>query len=528
MRDAIAADQQRSHLNKAVSLPNLFRQVAAVRGDAPALRDDGRTLSYRELDLVSDQLAAKLVAEGVLPGDRVGILLQRSAEVQISILAVMKAGAAYVPLEPSYPAERLRFLVGDAGLELVIGDAGHLAASGLTDVRAVAPNIDGDTPPLPHVEPDGSGLAYIIYTSGSTGTPKGCMVTHDNVLELLRGALSVFDLNTQDRITLFHPFIFDASVFEFWLAMASGATSVVVPHPVAQSVPDFLELLRREAVTLISQVPTALRALAHSYEEAGRPQLALRYLLLGGESVELGVISAFLENYQGSPPKVVNVFGPTEATCVATCRVLTRADLDGPVRSPIGTALPHLLVEVRGEGMEPLADGEVGELMIAGPGVAVGYLGRPELTAERFVVIDTPTGPLRYYRTGDLARRLPDGSFEYLGRNDQQVKVRGARVELGEVEAFLRTHGLVKDAAAAVVTTAAGAQFFVACVVLADQAPVRPEALLRQHMLRNVPRFMVPDRYQFVPELPLTASGKLDRRAVQELAGPRRTRRNER
>ncbi|MBN6050723.1 amino acid adenylation domain-containing protein, partial [Nonomuraea sp. RK-328] len=524
MRDAIAADQQPSHLDKAVSLPDLFRQVAEARGSAPAIRDNGRTLSYRDVDLASDRLAAKLVVEGVRPGDRVGIFLQRSAQIQISILAVLKAGAAYVPLEPTFPAKRLRYLVRDAGIRLVIADAGQMAAGGLAHIRVVSPDTEGEAPPpLPSVEVDGSGLAYVIYTSGSTGTPKGCMISHNSVLELLRSAMSVFDLGTQDRITLYHPFIFDASVFEFWLSMAAGATSVVVPFRTAQSVPEFLALLHREAVTLISQVPTAFRAFARSYEEAGRPRLALRHVILGGENVELDVVSAFLKSYQGTPPTVVNVWGPTETTCVATCRVLTQADLDGPVRSPIGSALPHLLVEVRGEEMEPLADGEVGELVIAGPGVAVGYLGRPELTTERFVVLDTPTGPLRYYRTGDLARQLPDGSFEFLGRYDQQVRVRGARVELGEVEAFLRAHELVKNAAATMVTTSAGAQFFVACVVLADRAPENPEALLRQHLLESIPRFMVPDRYQFIPELPLTASGKLDRRAVQDMATPRRT-----
>nr|ADN26251.1 ATP-dependent adenylase [Streptomyces coeruleorubidus]ADN65348.1 adenylation domain-containing protein [Streptomyces coeruleorubidus] len=526
MRDAVAAAQQRSHLDEAVSLPDLFRKVAALRGSGPALRDNGQTLSYRDLDVVSDRLAAKLVKDGVRPGDRVGLLLQRSAEIPISILATLKAGAAYVPLDPTYPGERLRYLVRDAGMKLVIGDAEQITSAGLTDIRVISPDTHGEElPPLPHIDLDGGELAHILYTSGSTGTPKGCMITHNSVLELLRSAVSIFDVGTEDRITLFHPYIFDLSVSEFWLSMAAGATSVVVPLRMAQSASDLLALLHREAVTVISQVPTSLRALAYAYEEAGRPQLALRYVVVGGETVELNVISALLKAYQGTPPRVVNVYGPTEATCYATCQVLTQADLDGPVRSPIGTALPHLVVEVRGEGMEPLPDGEVGELVIAGPGVAVGYLGRPELTAERFVVLDTPTGPLRYYRTGDLARRLPDGSFEYHGRNDQQVKVRGVRVELGEVEAFLRAHELVKDAAATVVTTVAGAQFLVACMVLADQTPEKPEALLRQHMLESVPPFMVPDRYQFVPELPLTGSGKVDRRAVQEMATPRRTRR---
>lgn len=522
MRAAMTAAEQRSLLDTAISLPALFRAVAAARGAAPALRDGERTLSYRELDDLTDRIAARLAAEGVRPGDRVGILLPRSAETQISILAVLKAGAAYVPLDPSYPAERLRFLVRDAEIRVVVGDAGRCAAGGLKDVRVLAPEAEETIPPAPPVPLDGSELAYVIYTSGSTGTPKGCMVQHTSVLDLVRGVMSVVDLDTEDRVALFLPFIFDGSVLQFWLSLAAGATAVVVPARVAQSMPDFLDLLRREAVTLVIQVPTTLRALAHAHEEAGWPPLALRYVLVGGESVELDVVSAFLARCPGTPPEVVNIYGPTEAACVATCRVLTREDFDGPVPSPIGTALPHLLVEVRGEAMEPVPDGEVGELVIAGSGVAVGYLGRPELTAERFVVLDTPRGPVRYYRTGDLARRLPDGSFAYLGRNDQQVKVRGIRVELGEVETYLRAHPMVREAAATVVDTQAGAQFLTACVVLADPAPEKPEALLRQHMLASLPPFMAPDRYQFVPELPSTDSGKLDRRAVHDMATPRR------
>ncbi|GGN43760.1 amino acid adenylation domain-containing protein [Streptomyces fuscichromogenes] len=526
MHDAVTANQQRLHLDEATSLPDLFRRVAAVRGSAPALRDGGRTLSYHDLDLVSDRLAARLVKAGVRPGDHVGLLLQRSVDIPISILATLKVGAAYVPLDPTYPAERLRYLVHDAGIRLVVGASEDIESAGLAGICAVPPHTDGeDVAPLPPVDLDGSELAYILYTSGSTGTPKGCMISHNSVLALLRSALTVFDVSAEDRFTLFHPFTFDLSVSEFWLSMTAGATSVVVPLRMAQSASDLLALLHLESVTVACQVPSSLRALAYAYEEAGRPELALRYVTFGGESAELDVVSGFLKAYQSTAPTMVNLYGPTEATCFATCRVLTQADLDGPVRSPIGTALPHLIVEVRGEGMELLPDGEAGELVIAGSGLAMGYLGRPELTAERFVALDTPAGPLRYYRTGDLARKLPDGSFEYLGRNDQQVKIRGVRVELGEVEAFLRAHELVKDAAAAVVTTAVGAKFLVACVVLAGQVPEKPEALLRQHMLESVPPFMVPDRYQFVPELPLTPSGKLDRRGVEDFATPRRTRR---
>ncbi|MCD0485532.1 amino acid adenylation domain-containing protein [Streptacidiphilus sp. ASG 303] len=527
----------RRHLLEAGTLADLFRRVAAVRGDAPAVRDDGATMSYRELDAASDRLAARLSAAGVGPGDLVGLLLERSAEIPVGILGVMKAGAAYVPLDPAYPGERLRYMVSDAGIRTLVGRPEQAAERGLAEVRVLAPYADGadaatdaaataeaaEAGARPPARPlRGDEPAYVIYTSGSTGSPKGCVVTHRNVLELLRHALPLFEVGTEDRFTLFHSFSFDVSVWEFWASMASGATAVTVPLRVAQSPAAFLELLAEERVTVLGQVPSVFRALALAHEEAGRPGLALRYLVFAGESVDLDVVSTFLKAYPGTAPTAVNMYGPTETTVYATHRILTGADFDGAVRSPIGAGLPHLTLEVRGEGLEPLPDGEAGELLIAGPGVAVGYLGRPGLTAERFVTLDGPGGQHRYYRTGDLARRLPDGSFEYLGRNDQQVKLRGFRIELGEVEAALRTHDLVKDAAVTVVTTPAGAQFLVACVVPAHGAPAKPAALLRGHAVNVLPRYMVPDRYQVVDELPLTGSGKLDRRALQALAAPSR------
>jgi len=513
------AAQRWPHLDQATSLPALFRTVAAQRADAQAIRDNGRTMSYAELDAASDRLAARLAADGVCAGDLVGLLLERSADIPVGILAVMKAGAAYVPLDPAYPTERLRYVVTDASIKTVVAHPVQAASCGLSGVRVVDPASKADESyQTPVLDIDGSEPAYVIYTSGSTGNPKGCVVTHDNVLALLRNALPLFAVSSEDRCALFHSFSFDVSVWEFWASMAAGATAVVVPLPVAQDATAFLELLAEERVTVLGQVPSVFRALALAHQEGGRPGLALRYLVFAGESVDLADISSFLKEYQGTPPTAVNMYGPTETTVYATHKVLSQADFDGPVRSPIGVGLAHLTLEIRDERLEPLVNGQIGELLIAGPGVAVGYLGRPELTAQRFVTLDGPAGPQRYYRTGDLARKLPDGSIEYLGRNDQQIKLRGFRIEVGEVEAAQRRQGFVKDAAVTVVTTAAGAQFLVACVVLTDDAPEKPIKLLRQHAMNILPRYMVPDRYCIVTELPRSGSGKLDRRAVEALA----------
>ncbi|MFJ3660013.1 amino acid adenylation domain-containing protein [Streptomyces sp. NPDC090119] len=519
MTNSPAASADRRPIDAATSLLELFRLVAAGSPDAEAVHDDGRTLSYAELDAASDRLAARLAAAGVGRGDLVGLLLERSADIPVGILGVMKAGGAYVPLDPTYPAERLRYMVQDAGVRIVVGAVEEAADHGLDEVAVLAPH-DATSAELtvPIVELAGDESAYVIYTSGSTGNPKGCVVTHGNVLSLLRGALPLFEVGADDRWALFHSFSFDVSVWELWACIASAATAVTVPLRVAQSPAEFLELLAGQRVTVLGQVPSVFRSLAMAYEEAGRPALALRHVVFAGESVDLDVVSGFLQKYAGSAPVAVNMYGPTETTVYATHRVLTQADFDGSVRSPIGAGLPHLRLEIRDEDLRPLADGEVGELLIAGTGVATGYLGRPELTAERFVTLDGPQGPDRYYRTGDLARKLADGSFEYLGRNDQQVKLRGHRIELGEVEAALRAHEWVRDVAVTVVDTAAGATFFVACVVPIEGAPAETAGELRRYARTVLPRYMVPDRYQVVETLPLTGSGKLDRKAVTALA----------
>lgn len=525
MPESPSSPGQDDRLDQAESLPDLFRQVARKYGTLSAVRAGERDLTYDELDRLSDRLASRLVHHGVRSGDRVGLLIERSAHLPIAVLGALKAGAAYIPLDPSYPATRLRYIVEDAGVLVVVGPREDEHVDGLEGCQQLTVETDSLVPPLPMISISRSDLAYVIHTSGSTGDPKGCMVSHGSVLAFMRAVLTKFDLDHNDRIALFHPFVFDASVFELWAALATGATAVVAPPGATQHLPDFLNLLLKESVTFNSQVPTSFRALVAAYDDAGRPPLALRYLVLGGEPVELDVVARFLSSHPEPGPTVVNVYGPTEATCISTCRALKPADLDGSIRSPIGWALPHLQVEIRDADLKVLPDGSIGELVVAGAGVAMGYLGRPELTAERFVVLDGPKGRTRYYRTGDLARRLPDGSFEYVGRNDDQVKVRGVRIELGEVEAALRSSDLVADGAATVVHTSIGAQFLVACVVLADRNSLETSPpmshLLREHMLRTVPRFLVPDRFQFLDALPMTGTFKLDRRALLEIAQKR-------
>ncbi|MET8229833.1 amino acid adenylation domain-containing protein [Micromonospora sp. NPDC005298] len=492
-----------------VSLPELFARRRAERPDATAVLCGPESLTYAEVDAAARGLAAELGRRGVRPGDMVGLQVTRTVDVPVAVLGIMLAGAAYVPLDPHYPAERLRLMIDEAEIGCVVGvpdDERAISATGVP-VRGHAPVPMAD---LPVPGPDDH--AYVIYTSGSTGRPKGCVITHRNVVSLLAAALPLFDVGPDDRWTLFHSMNFDFSVWELWGPLTTGGTVVIV-DPIASVDPDeFVELLIRDRVTVLNQVPSVFRALVQAHTAAGHPALALRRLVFGGEAVDLDTTARFLNALPADGrPVAVNMYGITETTVHVTYKELDAAALDGTDRSPIGVPLPHLTVEVRDEDGTPLPDGATGEMWVSGAGVGVGYLRRPELTAERFVERDG----VRWYRSGDLARRLPDGQLQYLGRADRQVKVRGFRIELGEIEAVLRRVGGVRDAVVEVVNGRAGGQFLVAYVVPGDGFD---ERLARTRCEEMLPAHMMPARFESIDAVPLTASGKVDRAALSSVS----------
>jgi amino acid adenylation domain-containing protein len=506
------------------SLPALFAHVARSHPRSLALVDGATRLTYEEVDAASDRLAASLARHGIATGDVVGVVADRSAQTAISILAALKAGAVYVPLDPSYPTGRLQHVIADSKITVVLGSADSIPSADPATVTFLdrtqhAPDHGADVSLLdsPDALPRlaGADSAYVIYTSGSTGYPKGCLVSHGNVLALLRSTLPLFRFTGEDVWTVFHSFGFDFSVWELWGAWATGAAAVIVPSMDAQSPDRFLDLLQRERVSVLNQVPSVFRYLAQSHEDAEKPPLRLRYLIFGGESIELDVIAGFVDGMYPRPVPV-NMYGITEITVHATFKVLEPEDLTGSVTSPIGTPLPHLKIELRDEQLAPVAPNEPGEMWISGTGVCAGYLGQDELTAARFVDFGSADAPDVHYRSGDLARRLPNGELEYLGRNDEQVKLRGFRVELGEISAALRQHPDVQEAAVVVLDTVTGAQSLVACIVPGRSDTELDTRSLRKHAQSLLPAHMVPHRYQSLPALPLTSSGKLDRKTLTE------------
>jgi amino acid adenylation domain-containing protein len=502
------------------TLVTLFEGQVERTPERIALTGVDHQLSYRELNSRADQLADCLRARGVAPEVKVGLFVQRSPELVIAILAILKAGGAYVPIDPSYPPERISFLLTDAELGVLVTQTNLESKLPPHPVRVVRLDEVPETASanLPRVPAQPQSLAYVIYTSGSTGRPKGVEITHHNVVRLFQAAAEWFDFNADDVWSLFHSCAFDFSVWEIWGALLHGGRLVIVPLGVSRSPADFLQLLARERVTVLNQTPSAFRQLQHAEQDAP-PEggLALRYVIFGGEAIDLRSLRPWFERHGDERPRLVNMYGITETTVHVTVRPLARNDTDSG--SLIGVPLPDLQLHLLDDEQRPVAVGEVGEIYVGGAGLARGYLNRAELTAQRF--INNPFAPEeRLYRSGDLARQLPGGELEYLGRCDQQVKIRGFRVELGEIESALGSHVGVRAAVVVARAETSGDKRLVAYVV-ADLAQRPTLASLREHARAGLPDYMVPAAFVFLERLPLTAHGKIDREALPAPAAER-------
>ena len=498
-----------------------FERRAAERPEAPALTFGGTTLSYGELNARANRLAHRLIALGVGPETRVGIALERSAELVVAVLAVLKAGGGYVPVDPAYPVDRIAFVLEDSEAPVLVTTddlRARLPAFGGTTlcVDTDADAIAAESAENPSAAASVDSLAYVIYTSGSTGKPKGVQVTHANVVRLFDATDSWFRFGAEDVWTLFHSAAFDFSVWEIWGALLYGGRLVVVPYLTTRSPEHFHRLLVEEGVTVLNQTPSAFRQLVQADLASGVPAdaLRLRYVIFGGEALDPYALRPWIERHGDDRPRLVNMYGITETTVHVTWREITRADLERG-GSPIGIPIPDLSLYLLDRALEPVPAGVPGELFVGGAGVARGYLNRPELTAERFVRDPFSDDPdARLYRTGDLARRRLDGELEYLGRADQQVKIRGFRIETGEIEAALASHPAIATATVVVREDAAGEKRLAAYVVARAGETAPTAAELRAHVSAGLPEHMVPAGFVALDTLPLTENGKLDRRAL--------------
>jgi len=482
---------------------------------------EGQSMTYFDLNARANQLARHLVVRGVRPGDLVAICFNRGIEMVIGLLGVLKAGGAYVPLDPNYPPERLQYMLEDSAPRVVLTQSALMAQLRSSAARVIA--VDAEWAEVARQSTDdlaaatAAGLAYVIYTSGSTGKPKGVMVEHGHVTRLFTSTAPWFEFGERDVWTLFHSIAFDFSVWELWGALLHGGRVVIVPHLTARSPQDFYRLVCSEGVTVLNQTPSAFAQLSEAQAALPLENHSLRFVIFGGEALEPHTLRSWVARNGMAQPQLINMYGITETTVHVTYKALTEEDMGGGRASLVGRPIPDLRVYLLDPQRRPAPIGVPGEIYVGGAGVARGYLNRPALTAERF--IDDPFASVageRLYKSGDLASWRADGTLEYLGRNDQQVKIRGFRIELGEVEACIARHPSVQDVAVIARGQTAEEKQLVAYVTPRNaQIPPQPESL-RTELNATLPHYMVPSAFVVLAALPLTANGKLDRRALPE------------
>ncbi|WP_068185777.1 non-ribosomal peptide synthetase [Mycobacterium sp. UM_CSW] len=497
-----------------VSIPVLFGAQVARTPEAVAISAGDRSWTYREVKQAANRLAHLLAGQGVGPGQRVALLLPRSADAVVAMLAVLKTGAAYVPIDPTVPAARMGFVLDDAAPIAVITNAGLADRLDGRDVLVIDindPAIDREpSTPMPAPAPD--DVAYLIYTSGTTGTPKGVAIPHRNVTRLLE-TLDV-DLELAGQVwSQCHSLAFDFSVWEIWGALLYGGRLVIVPDSVVRSPQELHALLVAEEVTVLSQTPSAFYALqtADAAQPEPEPRLKLEAVVFGGEALEPQRLRGWLDNHPGLP-RLINMYGITETTVHASFREIVAGDVDS-IASPIGVPLAHLGFFVLDGWLRPVPAGVVGELYVAGAGVADGYVGRPALSSTRFVACPFGEPGHRMYRTGDLVWWGADGQLRYVGRADKQVKIRGYRIELGEIQAALMALDGVKQAAVIAREDRPGDKRLVGYVT-GSVDPVSFGASARAALAERLPAYMVPAAVMVIEALPLTVNGKLDTRAL--------------
>ncbi|KAG0043448.1 hypothetical protein BGZ83_011399, partial [Gryganskiella cystojenkinii] len=512
-------------------LHQLFEQQVDRTPDAIALVHGDQSLTYSELNLRANSLAHRLIALGVKPDTLVAICVERSFAMIVGILAILKAGGAYVPLDPYYASDRLKDILSDAAPTILLADhAGRdiLSETSPASVVVLDPTTDSGrledsgNPQVPGLDP--LKLVYVMYTSGSTGNPKGVMVEHRMIVRAFDVTAPWFHFNESHIWSMFHSFGFDISVWEMWGALRYGGKLVVVPQHITRSPQEFYRLLCENDVTVLNQTPSAFNLLV-THQEHSKIIDSLQYVILAGEALVPSSLLPWYVRHAESKPQIVNMYGPTE-TFYTTYRPMMRKDCS-LVCSPIGARFPDLRFYVLDKGGQPIPLGATGELYIGGAGVSRGYWNRPDLAAEKFIIDPFVGQPgARMYKTGDLVRYLIDGDLVYVGRSDDQIKMHGFRIELGEIETRLSEHPLVSEAV--VIALGEGSDKQLVAYVIAQHSVQLAQAsgaaesssaaqlalTLRSFLATKLPNYMVPAAFMQMNAFPLTANGKLDRRAL--------------
>ena len=494
-------------------------------GDNQSVQLGDECLSYSELNGRANQLAYYLRKRGVTTNQLVGISLNRNLDMVVAILAVLKAGGAYAPIDPANPEDRIRFIIEDAGVQLLITETGiqpELPSGNYSPV--VLDTLSAELAALPsdNLEPVSGpdDVAYVIYTSGTTGKPKGVLIPHSNVIRLFTATDQWFSFNQQDVWSVFHSFAFDFSVWELWGALFFGGKAVIVPTKVAKSTEDFYRLVCEQGVTVLNQTPSAFTQFIRfdEYSREDSPELAsrmcLRYVVFGGEALDFAALQKWHDHHGLDQPQLINMYGITETTVHVTYHRITEQDLDRK-QSLIGRPIPDLDFYILDQHLNPVPVGVPGEIHVGGQGLAHGYLNRSDLTQQRFVnnpfgtEVERTVGLYHcLYKTGDLGRLLPNGVVEYMGRIDDQVKIRGYRIELGEIESTISQFEGVRETVVLAREDVPGDKRLVAYVQM-DQDDL---VSLQDTIKKSLPDYMVPKAYVVLDQFPLTPNGKVDKR----------------
>jgi len=507
----------RSDFPRDASAAAVFEEVAQHHPDAVALVQGNVQLTYEQLNVRANRLAGRLHRAGVKPETMVACYFERSIEMIVAFLAVLKAGGAYVPLDPAYPPARLDLILEDTGVPLILTRKSLASSVSPRDTTQIV--LVDDEPEKPHVSEDEqnlrqtagpTSLAYVMYTSGSTGRPKGVMVEHRGILRLVRGA-NYCHFGPDEIFLQFAPMSFDASTFEIWGALLNGSRLVLMP-PESSSLEDLVRAVRRHCVTTLWLTAGLFHLMVEEHPEGLR---TLRQLLAGGDVLSSRHVRLFLKHAGNT--SLINGYGPTENTTFTCCHTMRCGD-PLPESIPIGKPISNTRVYLLDEQMNPVSPGEIGELYAAGDGVARGYLNDPDATAENFLTDPFTDEPRqRMYRTGDLARWRTDGTIEFLGRVDNQVKILGYRIEPAEIETVLQRHSQIKQACV-VARTENGGKRLAAYFVPSDSGPAPEE--LRDFVASQLPQHMVPAFFVPLLAFPLSEHGKVDRAALAKLDVP--------
>lgn len=519
--------QKQRELNRRtfINAVNRFEIQAGKYARQTALCFQGQQLSYQALNEKANQLARLLQQQGIGAGQFVGLYLKRSQELVISILAVLKTGAAYIPLDPHSPRERVSFIIDDAGIKHVLSSSELCQQLGTNclAIDTLQEDINRQSCDNLNIHIPIDAGAYVIYTSGTTGKPKGCLVSHRNLARLFTVTEDCFAFDHKDVWTLFHSYAFDFSVWEMWGALLYGGRLVVVPYWLSRSPESFYRLLQDEKVTILNQTPSAFSQLIAIDREQDNSDLHLRHIIFGGEALDFSALKQWISRHPLQQTALTNMYGITETTVHVTHHRISAQDLQAG-RSIIGQPLFDLHIHLLDENCQRVPLGVTGEMYISGPGVTRGYLHREALTAERFLVNpfaaelpdDIACHHRCMYRSGDLARRLANGDIEYLGRIDHQVKIRGHRIELGEIENALNQLPAIQESLVLAQSDQHGHQQLLAWLLTKPETAIT-HSELRQQLKSVLPEYMLPAAFITVHEWPLTANGKIDQAALPQV-----------